>query len=251
MLFIILYPELTMGDIEKQISSSSEKTLENENEKEEEPPLILKEEKDDRTSGAYDGKCKWFSDKSGYGFITVETNGELKHKEIFVHFTGIKPFVSSAYKTILCGEYVNFDVIKGNNGLQAVNVTGIFCGPLLCDTNPNIKHIVPKSKIATTQTKIETPSTNVGQYVGKCKWFNEKSGYGFIMVESGDKIGTDVFVHYTDITPLISSYKTLVSGEYLSFDIIKGTQDLQAVNVKGFMGGTLMCDVNHIPKPKK
>ena len=218
--------------------------------------LLLKEEHDDKRCGASYGVCKWFSDKSGYGFITVLSQGVHKGKEIFVHYTGIKP-MNSTYKTLLSGEYLSFDIVQGLKDLQAVNVLGINGGPLFCDSNPNIKFITPKIKppgeekenkdVKTVAEKTVTEGI-IGHYDGICKWFNDVSGYGFLVIETGDNAGKDVFVHYTGITPLTSQYKSLVSGEYLSFDIIKGIKGLQAVNVTGYNGGPLLCDVNHIPK---
>lgn len=218
--------------------------------------IVYKEECDDKKCGTYYGKCKWFSDKSGYGFITVLSEGDKKGKEIFAHFSGIKP-INSTYKTIVNGEYVSFDTIDGVKDLQAVNITGINGGPLMCDTNPNIKFIFPKvrheSEEKTANKEKETNEKTdkkdiIEQCDGICKWFNDVSGYGFLVIETGKNAGKDVFVHYSGITPLKSSYKSLVSGEYLTFDIIHGQKGLQAVNVTGYKRDTLMCDVNHIPK---
>lgn len=101
--------------------------------------VIVQEVKNDPKVGDLTGQCKWWSDKLGYGFITVQ-NGELKGKDIFVHHSGIKP-LNSNYKTLKKGEYINFDVTDGEHGMQAVNVTGIGGGSLICDVNPHIKHV--------------------------------------------------------------------------------------------------------------
>ena len=77
------------------------------------------------------GNCKWFNKKLGYGFITCYT-GEKRGVNIFVHHTGIKP-LNSNFRTLRKGEYVNFNIIDGANGLQAVDVTGVCGGPLMCD----------------------------------------------------------------------------------------------------------------------
>lgn len=83
------------------------------------------------TVGSYTGQCKWFNDKLGYGFVTI-CDGNDKGKDIFVHHSGIKP-LNSNYKTLRKGEYIQFNVIDGMNGLQAVDVRGIGGGPLMCD----------------------------------------------------------------------------------------------------------------------
>jgi CspA family cold shock protein len=97
------------------------------------PPTqeILTEVVDKEVQGTLVGQVKWFSDSSGYGFITI-ADGEKKGCDIFVHHSGIKP-ANSNYKTLRKGEYVNFNIVKGLNGLQAVDVTGINGGPLMCD----------------------------------------------------------------------------------------------------------------------
>jgi len=77
------------------------------------------------------GNCKWFNKKLGYGFITVYT-GEKKGVNVFVHHTGVKP-LNSNFRTLRKGEYVHFNIISGQNGLQATDVTGIMGGPLMCD----------------------------------------------------------------------------------------------------------------------
>lgn len=86
---------------------------------------------DNNDHGEVIGNCKWFNKKLGYGFITVYT-GARRGMNIFVHHTGIKP-LNSNFRTLRKGEYVNFDIVDGQNGLQATNVTGIMGGPLMCD----------------------------------------------------------------------------------------------------------------------
>ncbi len=99
---------------------------------------------------------------------------------------------------------------------------------------PSVEEVV-----AVTEVKVDV---EVGEYIGICKWFNDKFGYGFITVRSGDKIGTDIFVHYSGLMPANSNYKTLKKGEYISFNIIDGKSGPQAVDVRGIGGGPLMCD---------
>ena len=62
------------------------------------------------------GKVKWFKAEKGYGFITVEGQS----KDIFVHFSAIN---ADGYKTLEEGQTVEFDVVEGDRGPQAANVT--------------------------------------------------------------------------------------------------------------------------------
>ena len=92
---------------------------------------VVTEVKEVENVGKYTGQCKWFNDKLGYGFVTI-CDGDDKGKDIFVHHSGINP-LNSNYKTLRKGEYIQYDIIDGMNGLQAVNVRGIGGGPLMCD----------------------------------------------------------------------------------------------------------------------
>ncbi|MDH3457017.1 MAG: cold-shock protein [Gemmatimonadota bacterium] len=64
------------------------------------------------------GTVKWFNDKKGFGFITRE-DGE---KDCFVHHSAI---LGSGYKSLREGEQVEFDVVEGDKGPAAENVSRI------------------------------------------------------------------------------------------------------------------------------
>ena len=84
--------------------------------------------------GKYIGQVKWFNDTLGYGFITYTDKSNVSH-DVFVHHTSIKP-QKTTYRTLTLGEYVEFSltVLKNNDKKQAINVTGVFNGPLLSDS---------------------------------------------------------------------------------------------------------------------
>lgn len=60
------------------------------------------------------GKVKWFNAEKGFGFIEGEDG-----KDVFVHFSAI---TMDGYKTLDEGVAVEFDVIEGAKGPQAVEV---------------------------------------------------------------------------------------------------------------------------------
>jgi CspA family cold shock protein len=61
------------------------------------------------------GTVKWFNAQKGFGFITTEDG-----KDVFVHYSGI---VNQGFKTLDEGEKVQFDLIQGQKGDQATNVS--------------------------------------------------------------------------------------------------------------------------------
>lgn len=94
---------------------------------------------------------------------------------------------------------------------------------------------------------------------GVVKWFNDKSGFGYITVMSDGKFkNMDMFIHYKNIRPQVSTYNTLITGEYVTFYIgeaddaydennnkVEKKHKHQATFVTGFGGGMLMCDHNN------
>ena len=62
-------------------------------------------------------KVKWFNEKKGFGFIEQETG-----EDVFVHYSAIN---SDGFRTFNAGEEVEFEMIDGERGLQARNVTRV------------------------------------------------------------------------------------------------------------------------------
>lgn len=60
------------------------------------------------------GICKWFNEKKGFGFITIDDGSD-----VFVHFSAIK---RDGFKTLNEGDRVEFEIQEGPKGPQAVNV---------------------------------------------------------------------------------------------------------------------------------
>lgn len=65
-----------------------------------------------------EGVVKWFSAEKGYGFIKQDS-GE---PDVFVHYSAIN---GSGYKSLDEGDRVSFEVVEGQKGKQANDVTVI------------------------------------------------------------------------------------------------------------------------------
>ncbi|MFT2110052.1 cold-shock protein [Marinomonas sp. 2405UD68-3] len=61
------------------------------------------------------GVVKWFNDEKGFGFIEREGGAD-----VFVHFRSIN---GTGRRTLVEGQAVSFEVIDGQKGPQAENVT--------------------------------------------------------------------------------------------------------------------------------
>lgn len=61
------------------------------------------------------GTVKWFNDAKGFGFIQREGG-----PDVFVHFSAIQ---SSGFKSLVEGDTVDFDIVDGQKGPQAANVS--------------------------------------------------------------------------------------------------------------------------------
>ena len=63
------------------------------------------------------GQVKWFNNAKGYGFI-----GRDGGADVFVHYSAI---VGDGYRTLQQGDAVEFEIVEGQKGPQAANVSKI------------------------------------------------------------------------------------------------------------------------------
>lgn len=61
------------------------------------------------------GTVKWFNRVKGFGFITPDSG-----EDVFVHYTNIR---GEGYRNLDEGDKVEFNVVQGPKGLQAVDVS--------------------------------------------------------------------------------------------------------------------------------
>jgi CspA family cold shock protein len=84
---------------------------------------------------------------------------------------------------------------------------------------------------------------------GIVKWFNSKTGYGFITILGDDS--RDIFVHYSNVKVDGLQYTYLVQGEYVEFDLVETGADNDkhthhAVNISGVKGGPILCQTRFV-----
>ena len=63
------------------------------------------------------GTVKWFNAKKGFGFISDEEGND-----VFVHFSALQ---MDGFKVLEEGDKVQFEVVKGDKGPQAANVSRV------------------------------------------------------------------------------------------------------------------------------
>jgi CspA family cold shock protein len=63
------------------------------------------------------GRVKWFNNSKGYGFI-----GRDGGADVFVHYTAI---AGDGYRSLQEGDTVEFEIVQGQKGPQAANVTKV------------------------------------------------------------------------------------------------------------------------------
>lgn len=91
-------------------------------------------------NGLHLGQVKWFNRRRGYGFIKIlksdnvgDSDENFIGKDVFVHQSHIKPH-KSTFRSLEENEYVEFGLsLDDKNTTQAVSVTGVMGGSLLCD----------------------------------------------------------------------------------------------------------------------
>ena len=109
------------------------------------------------TSGdRFMGRVKWFNNKAGYGFITV-TSGPKTDSDIFVHHKAVNVSVEQ-YRYLVQGEYIEFGLEQLKDSaheFQALNVSGINGGKLMCETRREFRQTRVSYKSEPTEDSSE------------------------------------------------------------------------------------------------
>ena len=73
-----------------------------------------KKNKDEGEVYVVRGRVKWFNNEKGYGFIDYTEN-----EDIFVHYSAIN---QEGYKTLIEGQFVEFNLLETTKGYQDLDV---------------------------------------------------------------------------------------------------------------------------------
>jgi cold shock CspA family protein len=100
------------------------------------------------------GRVKWFNNKAGYGFITVNDCETNEERDIFVHHSEIQ-VAQSQYKYLVQGEYVDFTLApiareNNSNDIHATGVRGRDGGKLMCETRNEVRAQRPTTTVQRT-----------------------------------------------------------------------------------------------------
>lgn len=76
------------------------------------------------------GTVKWFNNAKGYGFI-LSSDGV---SDIFAHYSAI---TMDGYKTLKAGQEVSYELIEGEKGLHATEITPIGSTTDACSEEPS------------------------------------------------------------------------------------------------------------------
>jgi CspA family cold shock protein len=88
-----------------------------------------------------------------------------------------------------------------------------------------------REKVMSTGIVNEKTSAKI---TGTVKWFNNAKGYGFIVADGGE---VDMFAHYSAIA--MEGYKTLKSGQSVSFNTKEVDNGIHAINITATDQGEL------------
>jgi len=85
---------------------------------------------------------------------------------------------------------------------------------------------------------------------GQVKWFNSKTGFGFISTDEPDS--TDIFVHHSALKAEDDRFRYLAVGERVNFNIVTSDEGKTiAHDVSALSGAKLKCDTYTVTEYQK
>ena len=110
------------------------------------------------------GQVKWFNNSRAYGWITV-IDGQYKDNDVFVHMKNLN---SKGYKTLIAGEYVQFNLspsIEDKHPYHATDVTGLFGRLLMSEVNTQRRREQAQRRQEIRNTRSQDDNSDSYQYI--------------------------------------------------------------------------------------
>ena len=102
--------------------------------------------------------------------------------------------------------------------------------------------------VSSTKNFVSQYYSGSERVLGRVKWFNSKTGFGFISL-LGDN-SQDIFVHHSELQVIDEQYRYLTQGEYVEFVLGRpedtSKYEVVAKSVSGPFKGMLMCETRRI-----
>jgi cold shock protein len=122
-----------------------------------------------------EAQVKWYDPKKGYGFLVSDKDPG----DIFIHFAVLD---AAGFQSLGEGDRLICDVVRGDRGLQALNVLEVKLNPDKTLSPLHHPH----------QWPLDHEIDNLKTIEGEIKWYNPAKEYGFITPHDG---GRDIFLH--------------------------------------------------------
>lgn len=102
--------------------------------------------------------------------------------------------------------------------------------------------------VSSTKNFVSQYYSGSERVLGRVKWFNSKTGFGFISLLGENS--QDIFVHHSELQVIDEQYRYLTQGEYVEFVLGRpedtSKYEVVAKSVSGPFKGMLMCETRRI-----
>jgi CspA family cold shock protein len=160
-----------------------------------------------------DATVKWFNDEKGFGFVELgDGSGDA-----FLHIGVLQ---NAGHDVVAPATKLRVQVGQGQKGRQVtavleVDASGVDAGQ-------------PSSRRAQVSSKRERVDPNTASTVeGTVKWFSADKGFGFAVVEDGEK---DVFIHISVVEK--AGIRVLAEHQRVAMQVVKTQKGREAISLK-------------------
>ena len=102
--------------------------------------------------------------------------------------------------------------------------------------------------VSSTTNFVSQYYSGTERVLGRVKWFNSKTGFGFISLLGENS--QDIFIHHSELQVIDEQYRYLTQGEYVEFVLGRpedtSKYEVVAKSVSGPFKGMLMCETRRI-----